>query len=579
MEFSRGNKTYFGSKKELKHEKVSYEEIRREFYSIPMTMYAIPPLGKLDLVEAEHLVEERIKLLRVFDIKPILTGTDWNMDCPGSLKSLLHAVRSWDGGDNFYVVANNKAPSVHRAARVRNHVSHFLLRLYCCRSQELKKWFIWHEMKFLQFQLLDNDNKLVLGEFLRINNFPFQPVGITEREELDERQYYFKNMPNIDHIHIYKMELKQAFDVVRQRKCVLEGGVAYVMQDDMVGIICSRFKMELSHMMARMAQRLPRLEEDDRLIPIIGAVHNELVIAADKRSENDARLKSRKRITPQMVNTLCLESFPPCMRFIHENLRKDHHLKHYGRLYYNLFLKSIGMSVEDAIEFFRQEFVQKITPEKFAKEYTYGIRYNYGQEGKKVELSAYGCQKILNSNPPGTGDAHGCPFRHQDSKNLEVMLRRHGIDDDNIRSIMSEVEAKKYTAGCTKYFQCKHPNATIRAEGGEIYHPNQFFAESRRALSGYVNPVKAEEGEEGDGNVEQQAEERDPEQFYDDEGEMEAIDAAIAASEQKAADKATETAVSVAEPASQTGVAQVEDAVAMDVDPASSGILPPDKEV
>ena len=398
----------------------------------------------------------------------------------------------WDGGDNFYVIANDKRPSVHLSGRVKDHVSHFLLRLYCCRSQELRKWFIWHEMKFLQFQLLDNDNKVDLDIFLATNNFPFLPVTGDERSAA-ENDLFFKNHPDIRIMNIYKMDFKHAFDVIRSRKCIIRHGTAYVMEDEMVGLICSTFRVELSHMMARMAQRLPRLEEDDRLIPIVGSVYNELVVAADQRAENDARIKSRSKITPQMVNTLALESFPPCMRLTHESLRKNHHLKHYGRLYYSLFLKSIGMTVEDAIEFFRQEFIQKITPEKFAKEYSYNIRYNYGQEGKKVNLSAYGCQKIISSNPPAPGDSHGCPFRHYDGKNLELLLRRFGIDDENAKDIMSDVAANKYTAGCTKYFHCKHPNATIGAENGEIYHPNQFFAESRRALSSFVGQMETEE--------------------------------------------------------------------------------------
>ena len=52
------------------------------------------------------------------------------------------------------------------------------------------------------------------------------------------------------------------------------------------------------------------------------------------------------------------------MRHLHESLCKDHHLRHYGRLQYGLFLKSIGLPLEDALAFWRREFTKKIDLEK-----------------------------------------------------------------------------------------------------------------------------------------------------------------------------------------------------------------------
>ncbi len=61
-------------------------------------------------------------------------------------------------------------------------------------------------------------------------------------------------------------------------------------------------------------------------------------------------------------------------------------------LQYGLFLKGIGLSLQDAIRFFRGEFTRgPVDVDKFDKEYVYGIRYNYGQEGKKVS-STFGAR-------------------------------------------------------------------------------------------------------------------------------------------------------------------------------------------
>ena len=60
---------------------------------------------------------------------------------------------------------------------------------------------------------------------------------------------------------------------------------------------------------------------------------------------------------------LARESFPPCMRHLHESLRRDHRLWHFGRLQYGLFLKSIGLTLEQALMFWRTEFTKKMEPD------------------------------------------------------------------------------------------------------------------------------------------------------------------------------------------------------------------------
>lgn len=52
------------------------------------------------------------------------------------------------------------------------------------------------------------------------------------------------------------------------------------------------------------------------------------------------------------------------MRGIHHRLRQDHHLRFGARQQYGLFLKGIGLSLEEALAFFREEFTKKIDSDK-----------------------------------------------------------------------------------------------------------------------------------------------------------------------------------------------------------------------
>jgi len=52
------------------------------------------------------------------------------------------------------------------------------------------------------------------------------------------------------------------------------------------------------------------------------------------------------------------------MQQLHSSLRLHHHLRHWGRQQYGLFLKGIGMSLEEALRFWRSEFMRIMDGDK-----------------------------------------------------------------------------------------------------------------------------------------------------------------------------------------------------------------------
>ena len=57
------------------------------------------------------------------------------------------------------------------------------------------------------------------------------------------------------------------------------------------------------------------------------------------------------------------------MRQLHKALRENHHLRHGGRMQYGLFLKGIGLTLEQALQFWKQEFIRgKMDPDKVKME-------------------------------------------------------------------------------------------------------------------------------------------------------------------------------------------------------------------
>jgi len=72
-----------------------------------------------------------------------------------------------------------------------------------------------------------------------------------------------------------------------------------------------------------------------------------------------------------------------------------------------VLLQGIGLSLEEALIFWRAEFTKLMDVDKFDKQYAYNIRHNYGKEGKRQDYTPYSCMKIIMTNPPGPGDHHG----------------------------------------------------------------------------------------------------------------------------------------------------------------------------
>jgi len=70
------------------------------------------------------------------------------------------------------------------------------------------------------------------------------------------------------------------------------------------------------------------------------------------------------QITRQMIDGLSDKSFPPCMKQLHQVFQDTHHLRHGGRLQYTLFLKGIGMSLEEVLAMWREKFTKIMDGDK-----------------------------------------------------------------------------------------------------------------------------------------------------------------------------------------------------------------------
>lgn len=86
------------------------------------------------------------------------------------------------------------------------------------------------------------------------------------------------------------------------------------------------------------AKALPFLDEDTRIVPILNNL-SQGFLAGVSSEWSTAAAGNGDEITADMIDDMARKHYPACMRNLHDCLRRDKHLKHFGRLQYGLFLK------------------------------------------------------------------------------------------------------------------------------------------------------------------------------------------------------------------------------------------------
>ncbi|PSS26977.1 DNA primase large subunit like [Actinidia chinensis var. chinensis] len=371
-------------------------------------------------------------------------------------------------------------------------ISHFVLRLVYCRTEELRKWFLSMETTLFRyrFQLQSAEvQRAVIAE----NDLPCKAVSNAEFENVKEKlhqvsRHIGQSIPTADMI-FYKVPFEEVPELVASRRVFILKGYAYVATNQVSSHVVTQFRSYLSKALVLTSRKWTstiKEREKDRLTPIVEALSTSYLGPdySQPREFADISLKD--------IDQVAKSSFPLCMRHLFDKLREDHHLKHGGRMQLGLFLKGVGLKLDDALAFWKAEFSHKVGAERFDKEYAYGIRHNYGKEGKRTDYTPYSCQKIISSTP-GVGDHHGCPFRHFSEENLRAAIGKMGVGNRAMEDVIDKVRNRHYQLACTLTFEAVHGSS---CDAG-INHPNQYFIDSQKILQ--KGASQEQTGTKGDG--------------------------------------------------------------------------------
>ncbi|XP_075976076.1 DNA primase large subunit-like [Anticarsia gemmatalis] len=362
---------------------------------------------------------------------------------------------------------------------VYDNVGHFTLciMVILCVNREFSQFFMKAELEQFKRRLaalsayeMRSFSKKLLRTIKKYENVPTHVQSLEvlcQHLMLKEvAQHVCSTCVNNCTVHKISVNFKSCLPLVARRQVELRNGIAE--------IPCSRWKQYLVMLFSQnLKNRLNNtgfetLKSDPRIMGLLAEIRNNYTLVEDKTNV----LKSKD------VDKTSLY-FPPCMLNLHQSLRKKHRLSHSQRFYYSLFLKDIGMPVEEAIEFWRAEY--RLHPngshscchtwEKDEKKFLYGIRHMYGLEGCRKNYTSVNCQRIQSTD--NACSEGGCPFKSFDSSKMAPLLQ--GCTEP-VMSKINELKSKNmYTSACMMYMQSCHVESTGCDNSSFNFTPVKYY--------------------------------------------------------------------------------------------------------
>lgn len=353
--------------------------------------------------------------------------------------------------------------------------SHFILRAAYCRTEELRRWFLTQESLLFRHRV---DMLPEAALELILKQIDLTKMSSQEKESLREQllSIHGTTLGDFAVLPYYKIPFVQAIDLIASRACFVKKGQAYVPLPRVVSILVAKFRMSLSRSLVLAAAAFSTVEEESRIAPLLKTMNSQMTFRpVETVSTGDMD------VTAATIDSLA-SNMPLCMSQLHAGLKRDHKLKHWGRLQYGLFLKGAGMSMEESLVFFQREFGKIMTFDDYNKQYAYSVRHMYGKEGKRTAYTPYNCKKIIMGQGSGAGDHHGCPYKNYDDSHLSSLLSKLNIGNPQERGeILRLKQSQNYQLACLRHFEVMHPKATSISDlelENVGNHPNAWFGAS-----------------------------------------------------------------------------------------------------
>ena len=358
--------------------------------------------------------------------------------------------------------------------------SHFILGLIYCRFDSERNWFALQEARLFKQRILQGNFDLF--KTLSTMGIPLQlftPNSPKYNELLNKINFLHSTEQTND--KIYFVPFEHALSLIPTQRYFIYQGNVYIPKKDIINLFQTIFIEKIQKNLNKINVHYEQLMSDSRISNIVRQFERERELEAYKKeATNDVVATEHQLRNALDVDKFANKTFPLCMLMIQKHINENSHLMHFGRLQYTLFLKGAGLSVEEALKFFKKKYEKKTPGDKFEKQYAYNIRHSYGLEGKRSDYAPYSCTKILNMNMPSSQECHGCPFKTYNEEKLKSILFGCGLKDIDVLKILEKKRTNEFPLCCIRFFEAKFPGEEYEKVG---VHPNHYFLSGMKAIT------------------------------------------------------------------------------------------------
>ena len=255
----------------------------------------------------------------------------------------------------FLPLSQNSSRSSSLASeRKRDHYSHWTLRLAFSATEDLRKRFARLVTQLFKLRLAQDDSR-ERREFIEGLSMSWETVSDEEKAEFGEQLKAATGVWKGEEESWFKVDWERVPELVESRKVLLKRGKAFVHVREQTSMVVGEFSRQLEVGLELATRALPRMDEDNRLSPILTHLSKSFTAPDVAYSAEASSISEMADIRADMIDQLS-KYFPLCMQNLHRELRENSHLKHFSRLQYTLFLKGIGMDMNECIVFWRKSF-------------------------------------------------------------------------------------------------------------------------------------------------------------------------------------------------------------------------------
>lgn len=218
-----------------------------EVYSHDLQLYATPPENEISLMEFEELAFDRLKLLRILEET---TQKGLKIYSKSWIEVVMTDLRK-QGLTKYIYLLEPRNETLSLQARRADHLSHFILRLAYCRSNDLRRWFLSREIEWfkLRFIKIAERNPLEIKRFLDINKLVYESISTQTKQQL-RTQLYDSGCDHIESIEFYKVHFTKVLSLVKNRRVYIKHGFAYIPESELITCILFLFRTQLNQSLA-----------------------------------------------------------------------------------------------------------------------------------------------------------------------------------------------------------------------------------------------------------------------------------------------------------------------------------------